>query len=1256
MTQASGAPKIVNLSGGLFRSATPTQIPEISLSDMKNFDIQDNALVTRSGMKFSNSAPFYPGCMQFGFSDTQRVHYLETGGGDYGPQTTSPTQQTTWGLWFYAKELTSTTARRDLFNFQDASGNVLISVYFGTDSRLHLGFRPNSTESLYDMAEGAGGEQVLRTSTTHLYGVTIKSNNGGTIVGEIYNSFGSTVQDQDVFSTTTWSTAETLIIGCDENTTYPDEDWTNGSNNAFYGYIGEVVIVRDKPYETTNTFNEMARSPGETVSLRQRVAHYPLQKNTDDVWGNNPSFPLNIYRTGGGNSNYSVSDSIITGARDILFNTKSWEIDTFGINTHVFGRTNSLSSRYRSYLNGVSTTYTITLDILPAKVRTGTYTLLEATTAGPYIKISKKDNGRSQIEYGHVFNASNTTAITHNISNSYVSKISCQYGRSSRTATTIGMKIFQDTMQVASTTDSLTSSTVPATVGNLQLGTGDTTSISSNLFVSGIILHNVKAGDTWGDRPQETFENVTTYTTVVRRRRRRHSRSGFFGSLGIVGEVLGITGGSGVRTTEVQVPSGTKAERQGDGDMSYSIVDLPLRDSVVGGWLFTEVTGYDTATDSTPHGVITNIFSSSTTDNTDFILRNNSQPIWIADRYSDAGLATTDFLDGVFEDEADNVINYTPVNSNLGSRIFVTRNARLIDTNGNNFDLGDTYRYNNRLSGKVRGFTYGNSLYVHNEESYLRFNGNVMRPVEVITPSIPLSLSKDSTPSTGLNGAYKYTYSLVDKSGVESYPALPTSITVSTGLINISLNPKISNSSFLNEQIQEINIYRNKGGTTATTNLTRDADKSLYLLKTVPLSAVKDAVGSTLFSDTTADAALGGNPPEPDTADPMPTCRYSAVYSDTIIMTGDPLAPNAYYQSQGQTPELLGIPGTGEFLTEDGEHNTGVASIGGGFIVFKENSRKFIRGGVGGESYEYDNGGCMAHDSLVSMGNRAVGLGPNGFFVSDGHNYDDITSVAKGGRVVSSIHYDVDQWSSATKRAAVARYHAPTERYICYVDGKYYIFDFRYRVWTKYEDVVGFPFDYDNEFYTYARGWLYKEADQAYVGTTVNRHSITSGTVGKVQIVTTTSLPATSTYGLPAYVGTSFYWTTAISKTGTTHDVYLSTTKNLSNATDFSLGALRAYADTKFFQMRTPLRNKIFRRFLLEHGNTADGEMKIRIARNQGNFDRGYAHYTADTDIEKINTVLRVRSENMSVEMAVEDGKEHTIRNYSIVYDQESVK
>ena len=1247
MVFASGKLETNNLSTGLFRSSTPTAIPKTSWSDISNFDIDDNAIVTRKGYTQSNTAALnagaYPGCLQLGYSDTQRVHYLKATGGDFGP--TSGTD-TDWAMYFYTKEIASTTERRDIINIQDDSGNSLVEVFWYIDNQLHFRFRPHSSHSWTDFW-GDPANNVDRTgNTSFLFGVTLGIT-ASLLTVSLFDS-GGLADSTTVSTTANFATFDTLIVGNDSNTTYPDTDWTNSSNFALNSYFGELIITKNEQFRGGNyktSFNVIP--PGDETPTASRIAYYPLQKDLKDAWAINPSFGSGRWKTGSGLSSYSVEDSTLKNSRDLLFNTKSWNVNTFDVDGHLFGQTASLKPAVRDYMTGQGAKYTWTMDLLPIRngASTTKYQILTATTAGPHIEYMRSTAGKTFVRFGHLFNSSNDPEISYTLDNNYSSKLNFQYTHGGTSASTVSLKIFHDTMLVSSTVSTLTSSTAPDALGNLILGQANTSSVSVDFFMSGLLLHNTDAGTAWGNRPQEGFETITTYTANLQ----QQITAAGGGSLGRF--IVNRGGGP----DPVMIAS-QEVEKKGVAE-AYSIFDLPKFSNVKAGYLFTETTGYDTASDSTPHGVITNVFSSSTTDGTDFILKNNSTPIWITDRKS-VGIVTPEHLDEVFEDTVDGVYGFIPANPTLKKRLLISRNSHIIDDSGVTFSLGDTYKYDARLANTMRGFMYGNSFYFHSADYFLRFNGNDVRPVEIIHPSIPLSLTNDDSPSTGLNGVYKYSYTYTDKSGTESYPALPKTVTVSTGTVAVSLNSKITDNSFLNEQIKFINIYRNKGGTTST-SLSRDADRSLYLLKKIPLSAVKANATGTLFTDTTADSALGGNPPQPDFADAIPPSRYSTIFKDSVVYTGIDNAPNHYFQSVPQVPGIIGVPGFDEFLTEDGEHNTAIASVGTGFIVFKRTSRKFIRGSIGGENYEYTNGGCVAHDSLVTIGTNVIGLGQNGFFKTDGHRYQDITDIIQSGRTVSSVRSDFEGWSSTVREAAQATYHQPTGRYVCFVNDKFYIFDTRYDVWMKYEDMVGRPLAFDGDFYLYKKGWFYKEStSQTYVGTTRVMHSVASGTTGRIVVTSTTALPMTKFYGLPAYVGTTFYWTSSITKSsgGNDYTIVLDTQANFTNATKMSLGVVNAYADTKFFDAKTPNRNKMFKKLVSEHDNKTDGEIKIGLARNSADFDKTYDHFVADTDVEKINTVLRVRSENMSVRFKVEDGKKHKLRNYTIIYEQESIE
>ncbi len=1248
----SGAPRVVNLSGGLYRSSTPTQIPEISLSDVSGFDIDDNSIVTRRGYTARNSTGFYPGCVKLGYSLSQRVHYMDATGGSFGPTEPSSGQTLHWTCAFMAKEPTANTANtQTLITFVDASDNELIKFQWDIDDKMHFLWRTDSGDSWNDVSDGPLSETIARLGTTHhVYSVAVESNESGGDVTVTLANWDTEVVSTAAGSGVAWAEMPRMIVGCDVNTTYPASDWSNADNYASYMYFGELVLT-EASARSNYLPSQVDRCP-----TANRVAYYPLQKDFEDEWGLSPAFATNGFEAGAGLSTYSVEDSILTDSRSILNVSKSWHINTFDVNAHIYGQTKSLSPRMRNYLNGSvfdNSSYTITMDLLPIKVGATslTYTILTGTTAGPLVQLSYKDAGQATVTFGHTLNSSSDiTPVSADIPMNIPAKMTFQatqtYPSSGQTMTTLS--VYHDTMRVA-LRGTLTANTTAADMGNLRFGQADTTSVSVDAFMSGLVMHNTAEGSTWGDRPQESYSKITAYRMVPVRRRRR-SKS-FWRQARLYLTTGQIYDKDRVRLKQQAYPA---IEQTGEEDTTFSIFDLPSIENVKGMWFTTESTGYDTATLDTPHGVISNVLSTSTTDGADFVLRNNKRPQWVADRNAAGLVGTSDPLYTVFETEPDSLFGYRPVNPNLGKRIMLSRNSQLVDENGTAFSLSDTYNYNSRRTGRMRGFMYGNSYYFHNDDYYLRFNGNEVRNTEIIHPAIQMSTSSYSGGS-GLNGTYMYGYTYVDKSGTESYLSPLTSLTVKLGSVRLSLTPKVSTSSYLNTAVNYINVYRNKGGTTSTTDLTRDAATEMQLLKRIPLSVVRGLSGGELFTDSTADNALGGNPPLPDEADPLPPCKYSVMYNDTVLFTGNTRAPNTYYQSEPGTPELMGMPGFDEYLTADGEHNTGVGKIGGGFIIFKETSRKYVRGNIGGESYPYDNGGAMAHDTLVTIDNWVYGLGAKGFFKSNGHDYVDINDRRQDGRVVSSVRTDVESWSAATKRAARAAYHQPTGRYICLVDSKWYIYDTRYQVWMKYEDFQGIPLNYDNLLINGTRGWLWQESSsQYYVGDSTVSHSVTSGSAGRVVVTSTTALPTSDVYGLPVRVGTTAYYATAVSAIGTRYFVDVNSNTDFTNATKMQMGILHNYADTKYWQHRTPNRNKFWMKFLSEHDNRAGGTIRLRYARNQADHNDGYDDFVADTDIEKIQTVPRVRSENMSVRFAVDDGLKHAIRNYTLSYKQGS--
>ena len=68
MSETSGFVKVENLSGGVFRSSTPNTIPEISQSDISNFDVENSAIKTRAGVERYSDSGHKPPMLKFGLN------------------------------------------------------------------------------------------------------------------------------------------------------------------------------------------------------------------------------------------------------------------------------------------------------------------------------------------------------------------------------------------------------------------------------------------------------------------------------------------------------------------------------------------------------------------------------------------------------------------------------------------------------------------------------------------------------------------------------------------------------------------------------------------------------------------------------------------------------------------------------------------------------------------------------------------------------------------------------------------------------------------------------------------------------------------------------------------------------------------------------------------------------------------------------------------------------------------------------------
>lgn len=1243
----SGFVNIDNLSGGVFKSATPNTIPETSLSDVGNYDVENSGIRTRRGFEKYSTVGHRPGCLKFGFSENQRTHYIRVTGGDFGP---TPTSDTDWNCTFYAKENSATASTRTLITFTNTTNQELLKLQWETTGGIKLYYKETASDAW---------NTVSYTSTTksqftdYLFGVSMAIS-GTTITASILNANSVLASATATMTALTWDTYSRLIVGCDSNLTYPESDWTDTNNTAMFGLFGELVLTKNTGI-TATTFNQNFNviAPAYHTQTANKIAYYPLRNDYSDQWGLSPTFkPTDIYRGASGLGFYKVTDRELNSIRFPLYVNKSWHIDTFDVLRHVYGEATSVGTTFQEYFITETNDYTITFDFLPQKFGVGSedYTFFESKKYGPRIKFSRVNDNTTRIKYAHVWNSTGNTAtsneITVDLENKRPYKLSMEYVGSAGSAV---MKIFKDLGQVATETVSHAHAVTTATTW--QLGVNDVSNISFDGYVSGLIFHKSAVGTSWGEKPPAQIADVTTYSLAPATNAFAEAFPWLtFGTGEPTQEQLAAY--SDTRWVETNISSKNIAENQ----KVYSFDELPGFANIFGMYLANEVTGYDTGTSLTPHGILENGFGNRD-NNMDFKLRSNTAPYWIADREE---ITSTGYLDDVYDQDVDNLIAYSP-NDSSTPEILLARNMSLTNNTGTTNQFTDTYKYFDRTDEDLRGFNYGKNLYLHNQNYHVKYNGFELQTLEIPTPTTPLSVS-GRVLGTGLKGYYAYTYTFVGKNGFESYPAPVTATSINLGVIDILCDLKIRNQSYISESVTNINFYRNRGTTTATTNLSQDAGSTMYLLKTLPIDTIKNNVGTTWFTDNVADGGLvNQSPPLPNSVDMMPPCKYSALYAETAYFTGNVNAPDFIYKSMPENPALLST--LREFRTEDGDDCTGVGALGYGIVAFKKNKRIYFPGGIGSgdRTFEY-SGGCLSHDSLVTIDNKIYGLGPSGFFSTDGHNYINISTIRNSSNGLSSLQYTLDNdVSDADKESSRAIKHLKTNRYLCQVGDIIYTYDLERDLWMIYRDVVGKLISFEQDVYIYLKGRLYKEVTgDSTVGTSPYATTITSGGVGYVIVTSTTALPTTNEEGLPCYVDEAVYFITDIdSLGGTSYKVWLNTNTDFTttSTTECEIGVIRCYADTKFFDNRTPGRNKLYNdRLTVGHSNTTNGEIHVRYARNNGSFDDTFDNFVADTDVDKLQTIMRVRSENVSLRFVVKDGLEHTIRSIYFPYKQDSVQ
>lgn len=190
-----------------------------------------------------------------------------------------------------------------------------------------------------------------------------------------------------------------------------------------------------------------------------------------------------------------------------------------------------------------------------------------------------------------------------------------------------------------------------------------------------------------------------------------------------------------------------------------------------------------------------------------------------------------------------------------------------------------------------------------------------------------------------------------------------TSITIAGSPITIINNQPISNN-------LRIAIWR----TTAS-------GFNKYLAAEVP----NDSFAATqTYIDETTPADLGAEYLEPIyPAAPPPKCKYMTVFSNLIMITGNPAAPNTVYFSDVDGPESFPVATHAfDYLASNGQVNSGIGASNDQLCIFKKNAITAVSGDIGNLNFRLSpltsgDIGCAAHATIQEIREGAL------FFLSD---------------------------------------------------------------------------------------------------------------------------------------------------------------------------------------------------------------------------------------------------------------------------------
>lgn len=290
-----------------------------------------------------------------------------------------------------------------------------------------------------------------------------------------------------------------------------------------------------------------------------------------------------------------------------------------------------------------------------------------------------------------------------------------------------------------------------------------------------------------------------------------------------------------------------------------------------------------------------------------------------------------------------------------------------------------------------------------------------------------------------------------------------TTITVAGAAVSVADNAVISNN-------LRIAIYRNQSaGTTHS------------LVAEIP----NDSFSTTqVYVDNVADASLGADYVTPIKAHGLPPkCKYSTVFQNLFILSGDLENVNTSYHSDIDGPEYF-PSGDNSYITETirGDKNTGVAVNNNTLFIFKDKSIHAVSGTLSTGQVRVDevsggDVGCLSHHTITEIKGRLVFLGEKGVFgLAVGDNEAEEISAK-----IEPIFEPSSSTFNLTKAVAINWFEKdkyilflPTEatsgsggKYTDSTNSEMYIFDYSRKAWLEWDniDIKGGVTIYNNELY-----------------------------------------------------------------------------------------------------------------------------------------------------------------------------------------------